>query len=55
LQLGELADRAAASDTSGNIWRGPQWNSNGSSALTTNWLNVNPAGAATSGTNVDRR
>ncbi len=45
---------AAASETSGNIWRGPQWNSSGSSAFTTNWLNENPPGAA-SGTNVDRR
>jgi hypothetical protein len=46
---------ATASATSGNIARGPVWNSSGSSASIRNWLNVNPAGGATSGTDVDSR
>ena len=47
--------RLTASDTSGNIWRWPVWKSRGSSATTRNWLNVKPAGGATSGTHVDSR
>ena len=40
---------ATASATSGNIPRGPVWNSSGWSARTRNWLNVKPAGGAMSG------
>ena len=46
--------RPTASDTSGNIPRGPVWNSVGSSPAIRNWLNVKPPGA-TSGTHVERR
>jgi hypothetical protein len=42
---------ATASATRGNIPRGPAWKSNGSSALTRNWLKVKPSGL-TSGTYV---
>ena len=45
---------AAASETSGNMRRGPVWNSSGSSASTRYWLNVNPPGLM-SGMQVDRR
>ena len=38
--------RLTASDTSGNIRRGPVWNSRGSSAFTRNWLKAKPAGGA---------
>ncbi len=43
---------ATASATSGNMARGPVWKSSGWSALIRNWLKVNPAGGATSGTRV---
>ena len=43
-----------ASDTSGNICRGPVWKSSGSSPSIRYWLKVKPPGA-TSGTHVDRR
>ena len=45
---------ATASDTSGNIARGPVWKISGSSASTRNWLKVKPVGPM-SGTKVDRR
>ena len=45
---------AIASDTIGNIWRRPVWNSSGSSASTRNWLNVKPVGPM-SGTSVQMR
>ncbi len=47
--------RPIASDTALNRWRMPVWNSNGSSASRRNWLNVNPAGSAISGTKVEIR
>jgi len=43
-----------ASETDGNITRGPVWKMAGSSASMRNWLNVNPAGPM-SGTSVERR
>ena len=43
--------RETASETNGNSARSPVWNSSGSSARTTNWLNMMLA----SGTKVDRR
>src|ERR1700712_3627155 len=43
-----------ASETSGNIRRGPRWNSIGSSASIRYWLKVRPPGTA-SATNVERR
>ena len=46
--------RAIASETSGNMRRGPVWKSSGSSALIRNWLNVKPPGAA-SATQVEKR
>ena len=47
--------RATASATSGNMARGPVWNSSGSSASIRNWLKLKPSGGATSGTKVERR
>jgi hypothetical protein len=46
---------ATASATSGNIPRGPVWNSSGSSPVTRNWFMVKPAGGATSGIQVEIR
>ena len=46
--------RATASDTSGNMARGPVWNSSGSSPRMRNWLNENPPGAM-SGMSVEMR
>src|SRR6266702_931278 len=43
--------RATASETSGNSWRIPVWNSSGSSATTRYWLN----GMPTSGMKVEMR
>ena len=45
---------ATASATSGNMPRGPVWNSSGSSAATRNWLKVKPSGL-TSGIQVEIR
>ncbi len=45
---------ATASATSGNIIRGPVWNSRGSSPRTRNWLKVKPSGL-TSGIQVEIR
>ena len=45
---------ATASDTDGNMPRGPVWKMAGSSASMRNWLNVKPVGPM-SGTKVDRR
>ena len=45
---------ATASDTNGNMPRGPVWKMVGSSASIRNWLNVKPVGP-TSGTNVESR
>ena len=45
---------AMASDTTGNMARGPVWKMAGSSASMRNWLNVKPVGPM-SGTNVDSR
>ena len=47
--------RPTASDTSGNSWRIPVWNRNGSSPRIRNWLNEKPAGGATSAMWVDSR
>jgi hypothetical protein len=46
---------ASAAEIEGNMARRPQWKSSGSSALIRNWLKVKPAGAAISGTKVERR
>ena len=43
--------RATASRTSGNIVRGPVWNSSGSSSTIRYWLKVKPPGTR-SGTGV---
>jgi hypothetical protein len=50
--IGKTLD--TASDTRGNIARGPVWKSNGSSAWIRNWLKVKPS-SVTSGTNVEKR
>jgi hypothetical protein len=47
--------RATASRTSGNMRRSPVWKSSGSSPSARNWLKVNPAGGAISGTKVESR
>jgi len=44
-----------AAETAGNRWRMPVWNSSGSPASRRNWLKVNPAGSAISGTKVEIR
>jgi hypothetical protein len=46
---------ATAAEIDGNMARGPQWKSSGSSASIRNWLKVNPAGGAISGTKVESR
>ena len=38
--VGYQSGKPGACDTSGKSWRGPQWNSSGSSASTRNWLNM---------------
>lgn len=45
---------ATASATRGNMPRGPEWNSIGSSAASRNWLKVKPSGL-TSGAQVEMR
>ena len=47
--------RATASDTSGNMARGSVGNSRTSSLVMRNWLKLNPAGGATSATQVEMR